>query len=203
MNWFRILAVILVFAVLPVMMVGCTGPKSVFHDKNLEAAIRDALGKPVGTEMTTAELANLTSLSVNSKAITDLTGLEHCVNLKGLTLNFNNVSDISALAGLSNLERLYLESNNISDISALADLSDLQRVSLENNDISDISPLADLGNLETLWLAGNNISDISALIEYTGLSIGDIVYFDDNPLSEESINVFISQLVTRGVIVSY
>jgi len=83
MKWFRILAVTLSLVVLLVMIVGCAGPKSIFPDKNLEAAIRDALGKPVGEEITAAELANLTSLSVNSKAITDLTGLDLVTRVTG------------------------------------------------------------------------------------------------------------------------
>jgi hypothetical protein len=41
MKWFRILAVTLSLLVLLVRIVGCSGPKSIFPDKNLEAAIRD------------------------------------------------------------------------------------------------------------------------------------------------------------------
>ena len=48
MKLFRILAVILFFPVFVVMLVGCAGPETVvFNDESLEAAIRDALDKPI------------------------------------------------------------------------------------------------------------------------------------------------------------
>jgi Leucine-rich repeat (LRR) protein len=180
MRRFRILAVTLSFLVLLVMIVGCAGPKSIFPDKNLEAAIRDALGKPVGEEITAAELANLTSLSINLKAITDLTGLEYCLNLQKLDLGGNNISDFSVLAGLTHLQVLRLSYNNISDISVLAGLTDLRELDLE----------------------GNNISDISPLMANSGLSVGDKVYLSGNPLSTTSIYDTI-ELEARGVTVTY
>ncbi len=176
-----ILAVTLALVVLLTGLFGC-GPETVtFPDENLEAAIRDALGKPVGEEITAAELANLTSLSVNSKAITDLTGLENFVNLKELTLSNNNISDISPLAGLTDLKWLDLSSNNS----------------------HDISPLAGLTNLEVLYLRDNNISDISPLVGNIGLSARDTVNLRGNPLSAISANVYIPQLEAEGVTVVY
>jgi len=86
MKRFRILAVTLSLLVLVAMPVGCTGPTTIFPDGNLEAAIRDALGKPVGEEIMTAELANLTTLSALFSDITDLSGLEYCTNLTELWL---------------------------------------------------------------------------------------------------------------------
>jgi hypothetical protein len=44
------------------MVVDCGGPKSsVFPDENLEVAVRDALGKPAGEEITSGELAGLSA----------------------------------------------------------------------------------------------------------------------------------------------
>ncbi|GAI41344.1 unnamed protein product, partial [marine sediment metagenome] len=81
MRRLRILAVTLSFVVLLTILVGC-GPETVtFPDENLEAAIRDALGKPVGEEITAAELAKLTTLKAESSGIIDLSGLEYCTNL--------------------------------------------------------------------------------------------------------------------------
>jgi Leucine-rich repeat (LRR) protein len=203
MKQLRIFARTLSLLILLVMLVGCSGPKSIFPDKNLEAAIRDALDKPAREEITTAELASLTSLLVNSKAITDLTGLENCINLQGLNLHQNNISDISVLTDLINLQALIVSNNNISDTSALAGLTNLQTLLLMNNSISDISPLAGLTNLQELWLAENNISDISALVENTWLSDGDFVDLSGNPLSATSVNIYIPQLEERGATVTY
>ena len=69
--------------------------------------------------------------------------------------------------------------------------------------ISDISALAGLNNLEHLELQGNNISDISPLVENSGLSRGDVVWLDNNPLSNTSVNDYISQLEARGVTVHH
>jgi Leucine-rich repeat (LRR) protein len=157
--------------------------------------------------------------------ISDLTGLEYCVNLQGLVLGGNNINDISPLTGLTNLLQLVLHNNNISDISALAGLTNLEVLVLGGNNISDISSMASLTNLQLLWLSycnisdisplagltnlynlglrGNNISDISPLVENSGLSTGDTVDLSGNPLSIESINVHIPQLIARGVDVAY
>ena len=203
MKRVRILAATLSFLVLLAMLVGCAGPKSIFPDKNLEAAIRDALGKPAGEEITAAELANLTSLSVNNKAVTDLTGLEYCVNLQELDLYQNNISDISPLVGLTDLELLKLGNNNISDISPLAGLTDLELLKLGNNSISDISALAGLTNLQTLRLFENSISDISPLVANSGFSDGNLVDSSDNPRSSISVDVYMPALEGRGVHVEY
>ena len=120
-----------------------------FPDRNLEGVIRKALNKPEGS-IYTSDLEYLTTLDGESRGISDLTGLEHCVNLQWLYLHTNNISDISALAELSDLKKLDLIGNNISDISALASLTNLEHVHLDFNNISDISPLAGLINLKYL-----------------------------------------------------
>jgi internalin A len=223
--WNRILAVTLSFVVLLTTFFGC-GPKGVtFPDENLEAAIRDVLGKPVGEEIMAAELANITLLEAYGSNITDLSGLEYCTNLVGLVLRDNDISDLSPLAGLAYLQQLNLRGNNISDISSLTSLSNMTELHLwgnnisdisplaglinlwwlelwENN-ISDISPLAGLINLERLSLEGNSISDIWPLVENSGLSLGDIVWLWDNPLNAISTDDYIPKLKQRGVAVDY
>ena len=49
----------------------------------------------------------------------------------------------------------------------------------------------------------NNISDISPLVENSGLSMGDTIDLRGNPLSTESVNVYIPQLEARGVEVKF
>jgi len=283
-----------------------------FPDPELEAALREAIGKPTG-RIYKSDLEGLISFSATGRSITDLSGLEHCINLvslnlhdnkisdisplAGLTklewldLSYNRISDISPLAGLTNLKWLYLYNNQIGNISPLANLSNLLYLYLHSNQISNISPLANLTNLTRLLLFSNQISDISPLTNLTkltwlylqknqisnigplanltnltqldlsdnqvsgiaplanltnllylslhsnqisdisllanftnlmwlylqndlitniyplvqngGLGTGDRVYLDGNPLSDDSINIYIPELVARGVIVSY
>lgn len=195
-----------------------------FPDPNLEAAIREAIGKPTGP-IYPSDLEGLTSFSARERNITDPTGLEHCTNLTSLDLGYNQISNISPLAGLTNLLYLNLDGNQIGDISSLAGLMNLQGLLLVGNQVSDISSLASLTklnglqlagnhignisvlaqltNLQALYLDGTQISDISPLVQNGGLSTGDYVYLSGNPLSSDSINIYIPELQARGVTVYY
>ena len=143
-------------------------PKTViFPDENLDAIIRDTLGKPTGEEITIAELANLTVFSASSSDITDLSGIEYCANLIELDLSSNQISDIYPLSTLTNLMVLNLDTNRIIDISAISNLTNLSWLNIKNNDIGDIWPLAyntGLGKGDRVFIAGNEI----LIVEHTG-----------------------------------
>jgi internalin A len=109
-----------VFALLTGLAIPAAGQTVVdFPDPNLEAEIRDAIGKPTGPIYDT-DVAGLTSLDADGVAISDLTGLEYCTDLTYLSLDNNQISDLSALAGCTSLTYLNLSTNQISDLSALA-----------------------------------------------------------------------------------
>ena len=161
MKRFRILAVTLSLLVFVAMLVGCAGSETVslFPDKNLEAAVRDALGKQAGEEITVAELANLTTLSARNSDITDLSGIEYCTNLTELDLSNNKISDISALSSLTNLSWLNLNDNLINNIWPLVKNSGLSAgdtVDLRDNPLSSISlnvyiPQLDARGVDVEW----------------------------------------------------
>ena len=65
-----------------------------FADPNLEAAIREDIGKPTGP-VYPSDLDSLTYLHACCNNIVDLTGLEYCTRLTNLDLNGNRISDIS------------------------------------------------------------------------------------------------------------
>jgi Leucine-rich repeat (LRR) protein len=141
----------------------------IFPDPNLEAAIREAIGKPTG-DIYPSDLVGLTSLDASERSIANLTGLEYCGSLTYLDLYHNQITDISPLAGLTNLTKIYLWSNQISDISPLAGLTHLTYLHLAENQITDISPLAGLTNLTQLYIWDNHISNISLLEGLTNLT---------------------------------
>ena len=178
------------------------GEAVTFADPNLEAAVRGVIAIPQGP-IYTSDLDRLYSLSASEKNIADLTGLECATSLIVLEVQSNQISDISPLANLTSLTGLSLDHNQIGDISPLANLTHLENLHLYDNQISDISPLANLTNLEYLYLWNNQISDISPLVDNEGLSEGDQVDLTLNPLSSDSINVYIPQLEARGVTVIY
>jgi Leucine-rich repeat (LRR) protein len=161
-------------------------PVVIFPDPNLEAAIREAIDKPIG-DIYQSELEDLTEFSAEQGGIVNITGLEHCTNLRSLDLSLNHIiSDISPLAGLTSLIELNLWHNQISDISPLASLTSLIELNLGSNEIGDISPLASLTNLTLLDLGYNQIGDISPLANLTSLtslSLSDNQISDISPLA--------------------
>jgi len=138
-----------------------------FSDKNLEAAIRDALSITERPIYESDLPGGLTALGPSK--ITDLSGIERCTDLQDLFLENNQISDITPLSSLTNLWRLQMDDNQISDISPLSGLTNLQGLFLANNQINDISPLANLTNLRVLYLRGNKIQDISSLAALTNI----------------------------------
>ncbi len=164
---------------------GCGAPRGAqvqFYDPNLEAAIRDAIGKYKGAILK-SDLEGLRQLKASRRNITNLSGVEHCTNLQGLVLFGNQIIDISPLSNMTKLRRLELHANQISDTSPLSSMTILKELRLTGNQIIDISPLSNLTNLQALYLEGNQISDIppfSNLIDLTQL------YLDHNRITNIS-----------------
>lgn len=151
-------------------------------------------------------LANLTGLeylNLGSNQINNIEPLANLTNLKGLFSMDTQISDISPLANLIGLNYLHLHGNQISDISPIANLKHVWDMRLSDNQISDISPIANLINLHTLDLSSNQISNIEPLVDNTGLATSDYVWLEDNPLSDDSINIYIPALEARGLTVYY
>ena len=92
---------------------------------------------------------------------------------------------------------------NIANLTGLEYCTNLHYLYLYLNHISDILPLANLAMLRELHIYDNQISDISPLVQNEGLAEGDMVYLQQNPLSSDSINLYIPQLEARGVTVYY
>jgi internalin A len=141
-----------------------------FPDPGLQAAVRQAIGKPTG-DIYQSDLVGLTTLCANNQGITDLTGLEWCTNLRALYLSLNQIGDISPLSGLTKLIALDLGSNQIGNISPVSGLTNLTKLNLNSNQIGNISPLSGLTNLTELELHSNQISNISPLSGLTSLTM--------------------------------
>jgi uncharacterized repeat protein (TIGR02543 family) len=150
-----------------------------------------------------ANLTNLTRLLLFSNQIGDISPLTNLTNLNWLYLQRNQISDIAPLANLTSLTQLDLSYNQITGIAAISNLTSLTYLALHSTQISDISVLANFTDLMWLYLQNNNISNIYPLVQNSGLGTGDRVYLVGNPLSDDSINIYIPELVARGVIVSY
>ncbi|MBI4720585.1 MAG: leucine-rich repeat domain-containing protein [Chitinivibrionia bacterium] len=150
-----------------------------------------------------SNLAQLVFLSLGSNQISDLSPLSGLGSLVLLELNDNLIVDVSPLAELVALQALVVSENDISDISSLAGLTTLQNLDLDYNQISDISALSGLTNLAVIEITDNNISDLSPLVGNSGLSTGDEIYVQNNPLSSVSLSTHIPALQARGASVYY
>ncbi len=140
-----------------------------FPDPNLEAAIREAIGKPAG-DIYDSDLVGLTTLGAYERDISNLSGLEHCTGLITLYLYRNEIADIAPLSGLTSLTTLNLFDNQIDHIGPLSGLTNLTWLSLASNQIAAIDPLSGLMNLTWLGLSGNQIAAIAPLAGLTSLT---------------------------------
>ena len=162
-----------------------------------------------GNEITDiAPLSSLTKLQslyigFNHIGVGGISALSSCTSLTILDLRYNEISDISALSYLASANKFYLSANQISDVSALSGLTSLTELWIGNNTIEDISALSSTTGLSKLYLYENQISDVSPLVTNTGLLGGDWVNVRHNPLSTDSIELYIPELQDRGVLVLY
>ncbi|MCY4422830.1 MAG: leucine-rich repeat domain-containing protein [Acidimicrobiaceae bacterium] len=159
-------------------------------DGTLRAAIERELGKAPGAEITGADMAQITSLSLaeaqTRQRVSDLSGLEHAVNMTTLDLYSQSVTQLSPLSCLGNLRALGLARNQITGLGPLRGLSSLERLHLYDNQITDLAPLANLSRLTALYLDHNDITDVSALSGLTSLAVlglGDNSIADVAPLA--------------------
>ena len=161
-----------------------------FSSSVMEAAVRQALGRPEG-EITYDDLASITRLAAVGQTVLepgqafdyrigcyidnqfqgeaprgditdeDLALLAHMPNLEELYLCRQELRDISALEGLP-LTTLALCENSIADYSPLSTLSGLERLYLGGNPGTDYSPLSGLARLAELTVEGSSGTGIGA-----------------------------------------
>ena len=104
---------------------------------------------------------------------------------------------------ISRLRTLRATGAGLSDLTGLEAARNLEYLFAASNGLKDLTPLAELPDLRGLDLSSNNIFDIEPLVNNFDLHRGDWLVLDDNPLSEESVNVHIPTLLERGVAVSF
>ena len=141
-----------------------------FRDGRLGREVTQALGNPVGTPVTLAQLSGLTVLEARNVGISNLAGLDLAEGLEALDVAGNAISDVAALAGLTELDRLDLSSNNA---------------------IRDISPLLSntgLGEGDELYLQGNPLSAEAIDMHVPALRArGVVVYLFDVRVTVASV----------------
>ncbi|MFA6110195.1 MAG: leucine-rich repeat domain-containing protein [Candidatus Latescibacterota bacterium] len=139
---------------------------AVFHDPDLEMAVRLQAGKTGGV-LRRSDVQTLKDLDIRDKGIADLSGMEALTGIETLVAKNNRISDLKPLAGLRGLWNLSLNNNRIRDVSPLSGLKALAVLSLNENQIEDVTPLTALHSVMILGLTRNQIRDISPLASLT------------------------------------
>jgi len=93
--------------------------------------------------------------------------------------------------------------SSITNLSGMEYMTDLGYLYLEDNLITDLSPLPQTPWFCEINLSNNLISNINPLMNNMGIGQGDIITLTGNPLDSISVNVYIPELIARGVTVIY
>ena len=184
----RIFAFLLICSIVPFPALSAgNGVEIVCADENLYAALTDALNgvaeydaDPDAKRITLLEkeAAKVTSLKLNNRQISDLSGLQGFPSLKELDISNNAVSDLSPLSTLAGLVSLTAYGNAVSDVSPVLGLTALESLSLAKNRLNDntsnaencvTEQLSALVNLRELDLSHNMIRYTSGLNSLTNL----------------------------------
>ena len=166
-------------------------------DTNLEAAVRQQLGKPAGVLMV-ADMLSLTNLSANSRSVRDLSGLQTATNLVFLEAGWQGgqLANVGLLSNLVNLTHLGLEASGVMDASFARPLNKLSHLGLYANTVRDVSPVAGLTNLTFLHLGWNQTTNLQVLSGLTRLTLLGLA---GNSLTNVSFMYGMAELQTIGL----
>ena len=127
-----------------------------------------------------ADLVALQSLTVQSKNLRDLRGIEKLTQLCTLTvIAEKQLDDLEPLRRLEFLGDLSLQNCRINDLRPLQGLVRLGNLDIRESEVVNLEPLRHVKTLERLWLPGNQITDLNPLRDLSQLKY---VYLTDNPL---------------------
>lgn len=167
-----------------------------FLDRDLDIAVRDALGAALSGPLGAERVATLTELDTGGRlfdtargklvTIDTLSGLEWAVNLRTLLVPNSLVTNVLPIANLNHLTELRLNPDLLltsiapgrvllSSVVNLARLTNLTSLDLRGNTIQFIGALQNMTALEVLDLSGNpliNIQPLAYLSNLTELYLG-------------------------------
>jgi len=204
-----------IFLVMVASIVGMAGCGGVEYDFTIDSTAGGAVTTPSEGTFTydEGEVVNLVAEAEEGCSFVNWTGDVSTiadVNDATTTITMNGDYDITAnfeeavTFADPNLESAVRQAIGIPERPIYpSDLKGLTLLYAPERNIADLTGLAQCPNLTDLYLKNNQISDISPLVDNEGLSEGDTVSLEENPLSSDSINIYIPQLQARGVIVDY
>lgn len=150
-------------------------------DINFRNVVLNILNKSLDFKITEKDVLSIKKIDGSDKQIKDITGIRYFKNLEVLCLCNNQIE-------------------NIYDLNTNMKLCDID---LHNNKIVDITNIRGLISIEKLNLNNNLIEDVSHINFNRNMYNNAIVYLQDNPLSNESINIYIPVLIANGIKIIY
>ena len=164
---------------------------------------RDAIDEHVPTLRSWGLTVQIDEFPDRRPAVTIADPALHRLISETLAEDFVLVDQAITRGTISRLKTLRATGAGLLDLTGLEEARNLEYLFAGSNGLTDLTPLAELPDLEGLDLSGNDIADIGPLVENPDLGRRDWLVLDDNPLSEESVNVHIPALLERGVAVSF
>jgi len=151
-----------------VVVTGGSVANLIFFDPDLSAAVRETLGMSADTVLTPANVVPLTSLTVDSNRISDLTGLKPALTPNLTTLNLvpddfsvqpERLVSLASLTGLTNLKSLTLQHCGLTDaaLATLPLLAGVETLDVRSNALTAVpAAVANLPGLSRLFVHGNS-----------------------------------------------
>ena len=144
-------------------------------DPGLNAALRQALNKPVGP-LTPQDMLGLTNLDARSRSISNVEGLQAARNLFSLFLDFNSLTNFDVPNTLTNLNVLNLGLNPLTRLSIPSGLTKLRILAMDNCLLTNLTLPADLTGLSTLDLFHNRLTGFTVSSGWTNLATLDLAF---------------------------
>lgn len=149
-------------------------------DIGLNEALHRATGIPIGTDLTSDNLATISTLDASSMLISNLEGMEYCINLTEATFENNAITDLSPLSSLELLSSLNVGVNRSLTNTGASPISTLQNIAnfeAGSTLIENLDFISNFSKLKTLSLgtcsALINLSGLEALLNLQSLDLQD------------------------------
>ena len=141
-----------------------------------------------------AALPKLSSLTLTSCNLSDISALSNATALTYLDLGNNTIQNLTALEGMSKLTYLSLTHNAVNDLSSLSKLTELTTLDLSFNSISSSAPLASCKELSILDLTSNNLTTLEGLDQLPTLKALSVAFNQLTDVNVLSSNTTLSIL---------
>ena len=155
-------------------------PDVAFERALIELGIDDAEDGQVQT----SNLNNVTDLVIESKGISDLSGIEDFTNLEGIWVKDNMLTSVD-VSNNRKLKFLFIADNSITSVN-VSNLGDLEKIEADNNSISQLD-ISDNTSLQLLTITNNQLQSIDVSIITDIIQLNTLAV-ENNPLDCIQVN---------------